>query len=421
MVARKHIGILSLSAIPDDPRVRRQGDAFTYFGCTVTAVGLPGARSAAPSWKVIDVNAGSIGHSDRATATGDSSKPSFSELGVTEKAWVMARALTNMARTRDPLALYWSANPIFEQMYQAASRHPADVWIANDWTTLPIALRLWREKGIPYHYDTHEFATEEYAHRLSWRLTRLPLIRRIERAGVLNAESVSTVSEPIAQAMRQAYGLSETPWVIRNLPAYEYWPSRPPDGKTRVLYHGIVAPNRGLEAIIDSTAHWPENHTLTIRGPGDHSYINSLKERSQLTRSDQSIFIEDPVPMTNIIKYASNYDIGLALFPPNSYQNRFALPNKIFEYIMAGNAVICSDFPEMANIINKTNAGILYDNVNIESISKILLSIDQDTISRYRENARLASETLNWERERYKLEPICAPQSRSGDHQGCKI
>src|SRR6516165_7652860 len=46
------IGILALSAIADDPRVRRQGDAFARAGWQVIGVGLPGARSGGTEWPI---------------------------------------------------------------------------------------------------------------------------------------------------------------------------------------------------------------------------------------------------------------------------------------------------------------------------------------------------------------------------------
>src|SRR5215212_1668707 len=49
------IGLLALSAIPDDPRVRRQGDAFTSAGWQVRAFGLSGGVSELPGWPVHEV------------------------------------------------------------------------------------------------------------------------------------------------------------------------------------------------------------------------------------------------------------------------------------------------------------------------------------------------------------------------------
>src|SRR6185437_16827545 len=47
------ICILALSAIADDPRVRRQGDSFHRAGWNVVGVGLAGSRSGETSWPIL--------------------------------------------------------------------------------------------------------------------------------------------------------------------------------------------------------------------------------------------------------------------------------------------------------------------------------------------------------------------------------
>ena len=57
VLVRKSICILSLSTIADDPRVRRQGQAFYDAGWEVTAIGIGVARSPAPDWCIIQADA----------------------------------------------------------------------------------------------------------------------------------------------------------------------------------------------------------------------------------------------------------------------------------------------------------------------------------------------------------------------------
>jgi hypothetical protein len=47
------ICVLALSPIADDPRVRRQADAFHRAGWRVMAVGLPGTHSPDPEWRIV--------------------------------------------------------------------------------------------------------------------------------------------------------------------------------------------------------------------------------------------------------------------------------------------------------------------------------------------------------------------------------
>ena len=61
MVGKKHVGILALSAIADDPRVRRQGDAFYAAGWEVMAFGLSGSeRSPAPLWQIVGCDTANV-------------------------------------------------------------------------------------------------------------------------------------------------------------------------------------------------------------------------------------------------------------------------------------------------------------------------------------------------------------------------
>jgi glycosyltransferase involved in cell wall biosynthesis len=50
-------------------------------------------------------------------------------------------------------------------------------------------------------------------------------------------------------------------------------------------------------------------------------------------------------------------DIGTAFFEPVSFSYELALPNKLFEYMLAGKPVIASDLPAMRRIYEEFNFG----------------------------------------------------------------
>ncbi len=63
MIAKRsrQVGILALSTIADDPRVRRQGDAFHAAGWDVIAFGLPSSgRSPNPPWPIVDCDTANV-------------------------------------------------------------------------------------------------------------------------------------------------------------------------------------------------------------------------------------------------------------------------------------------------------------------------------------------------------------------------
>jgi glycosyltransferase involved in cell wall biosynthesis len=67
-----------------------------------------------------------------------------------------------------------------------------------------------------------------------------------------------------------------------------------------------------------------------------------------------------PVPMASPQR-AADADIGIN-FPAACLNTRYCLPNKLFEYMMAGLAVIASDLPEMRNVVGR-ELGVVFDPV----------------------------------------------------------
>lgn len=309
-------------------------------------------------------------------------------------------------RVRPAIAqdIYWSFSENIIDIYHCARQLTAAVWLANDWTMLPLAARLAREKGGIYCYDTHEFAAEEYGDNPSWRLWRRPMVCALEREFIGRAAVVSAVSTGIAERLRRLYPLAAASLTIRNTPNFEsvaFHPTSP--DRIRALYHGIVTPGRGLEATIDSVAAWRPEFDLTIRGPGEEPYLASLRKRISERGFTDRIILAPPVPMTALVREAAAYDIGFFALPGSSRHNEFALPNKFFEYIMAGLALCLTDLPEMSRLVREYRLGVSFRSIDPEAIAAAINGLDPASIDRYKRNALAAVHELCWERESERL------------------
>lgn len=397
------ICILAQSRINDDPRVRRQGDAFWNAGWQVIAIGLPGGTSPPPVWPV-------------AQQGGDPAKTAHyrgysrflrrpGPLGGYALARIRDGADLLAARLGDRMAFrtFWRLSVDACEIYNRATQIDADMWLANDWTMLPVARRLAEEKGGFYGYDTHELATEEFRDRLRWRFWRRPLVRAIERHSIGGAAVISAVSEGIAKRLQDLYSLPRLPVVIRNTPAFESTPFRPTVPPIRVLYHGILTPGRGLEATIDSVGAWQPEFNLTLRGPGEAHYLAALRRRVEERGLADRVLLAPPVPMTALVREAAAFDLGLFALPRSSRHNEFALPNKFFEYVMAGLSLCVSDLPEMARLVRDYELGVTFPSLEPEAIAAAVNALDPESIDRYKGNALAAACELCWERESKRL------------------
>lgn len=382
------IGLICLSAIPDDPRVRRQGELFNARGWDVVAVGLPGARSSLPSWSCLAIESG------RTATLLTPGGAALRKIGRLAR-----RALDAALVYLDPKhaeVAYWRLNEAFSALYELAKRERVDIWLANDWTVLPIAQRLAAEQGVPYAYDTHELAVDEYAHRLRWRLLQRPMIAAIEQAGIAGAVLTSCVSQGIADRLRQVYNLPGAPLLIRNMPQYQALPYRPSGEMIEVLYHGVINDGRGLEACIDSVALWRPEFRLTIRGPGPAEYLAALSTRIEAAGLGGRVLLVPPIAMVDLVKEAARFDIGLFALPGHSQQNVHVLPNKFFEYTMAGLALCVSNLPEMAALLRQYHLGRLIPEVTAQAIADAINGFDRADIDAYKGNALEAAKVLNW-------------------------
>jgi glycosyltransferase involved in cell wall biosynthesis len=414
------IGLLCFSAIPDDPRVRRQGDLLHDAGYEVVAVGLPGARSPAPRWKSVFINdpcdhspleAANAAQFERKRKKYNFSKKMISSIkrviSVFQRAEYRLRRSGDLARvlvdSAHALNVYWKLNNRFTSLYDLASKQDVDLWIANDWTTLPIAIRLRDKNGSPFIYDTHELAIDEYAHNLKWRFTQRPIIVSIERTAISKAEFVTCVSNGIANRLHDFYNLKNRPTVIRNMPQFIESAFRPTGSKIRILYHGVVSRGRGLEECIASVALWKDEFDLTIRGPSDPTYLESLREIATRNQVVNRVFFLPPVPMTDLISEASIFDVGLFVIEGYSEQNIQVLPNKFFEYCMAGLALCVSNLPEMRALLDRFSLGLTIDAPTPQSIASTINTLNAEKIDRFKKKALAAARELCWEKEGIRI------------------
>jgi glycosyltransferase involved in cell wall biosynthesis len=443
---KRRIGTISLSVIPDDPRVRKQGDLLANAGWDVVAIGLPGHRSYLPAWRCVAVDgdlaiAADPNYRLRASAllmaledamNGQAAPRLAACLKVAKHCvlltikdpaaslWIARVAATRLCRSLSSLRvatgtvtpasterLYWNLDTSFERLYSAARSERVDLWLANDWTSLPIVRKLAVEQGVPFAYDTHELAVDEYAERWSWRLLRRPMIDAIERAAMREAVFVSCVSEGIARRLMEFYGLLRPPLVICNTPSYQSIAFRPTGNQIRVLYHGLVSPGRGLEACIESVPLWRPEFALTIRGPANPEYLAHLTQLSREHGVADRVTFAQAVPLVDLVRHAAEHDVGLFALPGHSLQNIHVLPNKFFEYMMAGLALCVSDLPEMARILKRHSLGVLIEAVTPQAIAIAVNQMNAATIDTHKRNALASAREFNWENEGQLLLQAC--------------
>ena len=103
--------------------------------------------------------------------------------------------------------------------------------------------------------------------------------------------------------------------------------------------------------------------------------------------------------------HAAGADIGIIPYQPVGLNNRYTTPNKLFDYMASGIAVVGTRLPELERFVDGLSLGALFDAVEPESIAgavNLLLS-DPERLAECRRRSHDAGRTYVWEREADKL------------------
>ncbi|MEA3509893.1 MAG: glycosyltransferase, partial [Actinomycetota bacterium] len=109
-----------------------------------------------------------------------------------------------------------------------------------------------------------------------------------------------------------------------------------------------------------------------------------------------------PVPNNELISYSASADIGLANIVNSSVSYNTSLPNKLFEYAMAGIPVVGSDSPEIGRIVTEEQIGEVCDAEDSAALAAAINAILADP-SRYTSGLERATARYNWTVEQETL------------------
>jgi glycosyltransferase involved in cell wall biosynthesis len=171
-----------------------------------------------------------------------------------------------------------------------------------------------------------------------------------------------------------------------------------PDENRIILYQGVLSEGRGIELILNALKILP-NYAFVILGEGafKEKFIGLSKKLNLSNR----VHFSGMIPQDKLLDYTAGADLGIALIENISKSYFYALPNKLFEYIMAGIPVIVSDLPQMKNIIETYDVGKIVIDLQPKNIADTIDGFLQDKseVEKIKKNCNAAAKNLNWEKE----------------------
>jgi len=282
---------------------------------------------------------------------------------------------------------------------------------ANDLDTLTIGFIVSRLCNAKLIYDSHEIWLQGNKFDSASRL-RKKWWTYIEKRLIKKADAVIVTTQYRAKYLEDFYDISGI-HVMRNCPRLEAVEPTTllrdefaidPD-KVILLYQGLLMAKRGIFMLVDAILNIPDV-ALVFMGMGKDkgALISYIKEKGVGDR----VFVKNAVEPEKLIKYTASADIGLQLLDNSGINHYSTISNKLFEYIMAGLAIIASDFPEIHKIVVGDELGLVVNSENKADISAAVRTLvsDANALASCKEHARNVRHKYTWEQEERQIQKI---------------
>lgn len=299
----------------------------------------------------------------------------------------------------------------FEWLWRAFLRsRKADIVHCNDLPTLPAgaAARMLSRKRTRVVYDAHEFEINDVANEPRWKI-RVKSI--MERFWIRHADATMTVSESIADEYVRMYGIPKPALVLNcpplaPLPQADIFRSTLGISQSAIifLYQGGLAAGRGIEPIIDAFKGLPDSERVVVfmgYGPMEGAI-------RQAAADHPNIYYHPAVSPDVLPAYTASADVGLCLIENLCLSYFYCLPNKLFEYLMAGLPVMVSDLHELRRFVHAHPVGPVVPGTDAESIRRAVTQLDAAVLAEYADAARSARTIFHWQAQESVLLDVYA-------------
>lgn len=272
----------------------------------------------------------------------------------------------------------------------------ADILCAIDLDAILPNYYVSKWKKIPLVYDAHEYFTEVI------EVTNRPKIKKIweaiEAKVVPHLKYAYTVNTSLARLYKEKYNVDFES--IRNISRLTTLSKKTLSEKPYIIYAGALNAGRGLEETIEAMQQCEINLMIC----GDGNLTEHLKDQVKELNLEHKVIFKGYVQPEELQQLVEGAYAGILVLKNEGLSYYYSLANKFFDYLHAGIPQITTDFPEYKTL-NEAYHVAVYAELNPESIAHAINQLvnDHDLYKKLQENALIARQELNWQKESEKL------------------
>jgi glycosyltransferase involved in cell wall biosynthesis len=259
-------------------------------------------------------------------------------------------------------------------IFRTARQARADLLLVRDLPLAPTAIWVGHLLEIPVVLDMAEnYAAmmrslwEVGVHRRTDVLVRNPaIVAAVERWVVERVDHTLVVVEESRDRL-QALGVApERITVVCNTPPISRLKEltakvHTDAGQLELVYLGLLEAPRGIGVLVDAVARVRKagvRTRLTVLGDGRERHNFEARAR-QAGLNDDSVLFLGRVPYNDAVKLLQAADVGVVPHAANESWNT-TIPNKLFDYMAGGLAVLTSDAKPAARVVRENGAGVVF-------------------------------------------------------------
>ncbi len=297
--------------------------------------------------------------------------------------------------------------------------HP-DVIMVRDLPLGPTGLRVGRRRGIPVVLDMAENYPAMIAGlwetgRQRWfdLLVRHPAaVARVERWTLDRVAQILVVVEESGDRLVRMGIPPERIAIVSNTPPRDRAAAPPAQTASagpalRLAYLGLLEIHRGVGDLLTALALLRDRgHAvrLTVVGDGrDDAEFHRQAERLRL--GPPTVIFAGRLPNDAALRTVAQADVGVVPHLANDSWNT-TVPNKLFDYMAAGLAVVSSDAAPCRRIVTETGSGRIYRSGDATDLARAIEELMPESVRAAcgRSGRAAVLERYNWENDCARLE-----------------
>jgi glycosyltransferase involved in cell wall biosynthesis len=304
-------------------------------------------------------------------------------------------------------------------IWRTARESRAEILMVRDLPLAPTAIMVGRMLGLPVVLDMAENYPammrglwEVGVHRRTDFLVRNPaIVAAVERWVLARVDHTLVVVDESRDRLKALGVPSERITVVGNTPRLTRLEELPPrlhsqGDALNLIYLGLLEAPRGIGVLIDAiAAARGEGVEARLTVLGDGRERRHFEERARGLGLNGAVRFLGRVPYADAVRMLQNADVGVVPHVANESWNT-TIPNKLFDYMAGGLAVLTSDAKPAARVVRDTGAGVVFKHTDAFDCAAAIKKLANPQVrARCGESGRRAvASRFHWEQDAGRMQ-----------------